>query len=120
MEYEEPHDNEPSGEFIPGVHSYWLFEVLNGLGFNELLRERTTEALQELGLSENKIDSILEEISFKTRDQGEIEIAHTAESLRVLLRAMLGREVYPWDPEPQLVVRRIYHFLLNNGESQSF
>ena len=84
------------------------------------MREQTIETLQELGLSEGKVDAILEEISFKTRDLGEIEIAHTAESLRVLFRAMLGREVYPWDPEPQLIVRRIYHFLLNNQQNQGF
>ncbi len=120
MEYEEPHDNEPSEEFIPGVHAYWLYEVLRGLGFTELLKERTVEAFQELGLSESKIDAILEEISFNTRDHGKMEVAYTAESLRVLLRAMLGREVYPWDPEPQLVVRRIYHFLLSNGYNPSF
>ncbi len=118
------HDNEFNefednlfSEIINDDTTKWLSDVLFGLGFQDLLRERTVEAFNESGVSMEYIDDILEEIIFSSRDRGDNFTAQTAESLRILIKALLGKPVFPWDPSPDIVISRIINYFATVGRS---
>ena len=114
MNNEHSFDEDIFSDSVKEENIEWLSKVLFGLGFQDLLRERAIEAFNESGISVEFIDDILEEIIFSARDNNDLFTAQTAESLRVLIKAILGKPVFPWDPTPDMVINRIMNFFSSN------